>query len=172
VTKGRRLDQSAAAAALDAAAPIPVNRGASPVLVATIAGHDLQGKPVELLVTAGQPRRLLLFVKTDCHGCADLLDAAVDPSAFGLDASDELVVIFGEDLDVDLRQELAGLPALRSDDAWVSYHVSGAPFFSFVDPALSTVRTEGVAWGVDSVRRAIEASLSGHDQLDVGRLEA
>jgi hypothetical protein len=171
LSAARRLSEAEAAEVLARAQVIPASRGASPTKTSAVAAHDLAGQP-SLLGPSDVNRVLLIFVTTSCDGCRELFGAADDPGAFGLEAHDELVFVARDHEDADALSVLVGgARALRSTAAFSAYRVSGAPFFALLDPAFSTVATEGVAWGVEPVRRAVVAARAGAPGLDVPRLD-
>ena len=173
MTSSRRLSRDQAEQALASATPIPTNRGASPILVTPLDGTDLGGSPSRLDLTARTHRSLLLFVSLDCTGCEDVIAGLVTPELFGVGPEDEIIVIFRslahEEVE-SIDSRLGGATCLISASAFDAYGVSGPPFFSYVDPSLLTVFTEGVAWGTDSVASALGAAQSGTPSLEAPRL--
>jgi hypothetical protein len=97
----------------------------------------------------------------------------VTPELFGVGPEDEIIVIFRslahEEVE-SIDSRLGGATCLISASAFDAYGVSGPPFFSYVDPSLLTVFTEGVAWGTDSVASALGAAQSGTPSLEAPRL--
>ena len=166
-----RLSPAEAAEVLKRSQPIPVERGSSPVSVAAIEGTTLAGEPTMRLVLPIDRPTLLLFLSATCGGCADLF-AAAQPSAtiFDGEALDVLIVL--RDDDPMLADLVAGAHHVVAPSAWSTYRVSGAPFFSLVLPGLSTVATEGVAWGAEAVAECVSRALGGDLDVDVPRLVA
>ena len=168
----RRLTDAEAASVLARAKPIPVDRGASPILVQPILGQVISGSQVTISPGEAEGFTLLLFASASCHGCHELLMAARNPAEFGLDSElDRALVIVRDSGDLGSIQELSTeATCVASVATFDNYGVTGTPFFSLVDPSLETVATEGVAWGVDTVRSAVAAARAGHRSVEIPRL--
>jgi len=166
-----RLSPAEAAEVLRRARPIPVERGASPVVPCDLVGVDLAGAPVSLHGAPAVEPLLLLFVSATCDGCLDLFAAAQRPTGalVGIGARVVLVLRSGDDPALDALVGTA--EAVVSPQAWTDYRVDGAPFYSLVLPDRSTVATEGVAWGPEEVARSVVRGLAGELAVDVPRLE-
>ena len=166
-----RLSPAEAAEVLRRSQPIAVERGSSPVPVAGIVGTDLGGTPTSALALPVEHPTLLLFLSADCGGCADLF-AAAQPSADVFDhGAVRVVVVLRDEEDPGLRGLVGGSDHVVASTAWSAYRVQGAPFFSLVVPGLSTVATEGVAWGAAAVADHVSRALAGDLTVEVPRLE-
>lgn len=155
---------------LDRATPIAVRPGASPITVGLVEGVDLTGLAVEADVASGPGRTLLLFVSAGCHGCIDLFAAARSREGLGLRDGDAIILVVKEPA-AGLSELVGDVPTVVSPTAWKHYQVTGPPFFTWIDPACSTVATEGVAWGPGSIASAIADFHAGSPNLEVARLE-
>ena len=169
MTERRRLTEAEAAEVLARATPIPSGRGASPVQPAAISGREVGGGEV-VVAPPREHRLLLLFLAADCSGCDDLVDAAGAGERFGIEESDELLVLLRAEAP-SLSTRLGSARAIVAPGAFRSYRVTGPPFFALVDPAFETVATEGVAWGVASIVDAVAAARAGSPVVELARLE-
>jgi hypothetical protein len=173
VSFSRRLTQEEAAGILARAQPIPVQRGASPIEARDLVGRFLDGTEAVITPATALGHTLLLFASASCNGCHELLAAASEPERFGLSSKHDSVLVVVRDNEPrdELLSLLANASCVEAPEAFVAYGVTGTPFFSLVSPSRSTVATEGVAWGVDSVKTAVEAALAGSPSVEVGRLQ-
>jgi hypothetical protein len=160
-----------AASILAAAKPIDDRRGASRAPLAPFGALLPDGSVTEVGVPDAH-RLLLLFLSLNCDGCRDLFAASKDPTSFGLESGDQVLVVVREVEDeVRLRLLLDGATGVSSTEAFETYRVAGAPFFVLLDPRYATVATEGVAWGVASVLSAVAATMAGTPAVEVDRLD-
>ncbi len=158
---------------LEGAKPIAVRSGASSIALVPLDGVRLDGSRRTIEVGPTEPRQLALFLSVDCDGCLDLFAAARVPSSLGLGEADRVIVVLRSAEEPEpgrLIEMLGGVDHVIAPDAWLSYGVSGPPFFSLLDPAYATVATEGVAWGAASVAEAVRAARAGTPDVEVPRL--
>ena len=163
-----RLTVEEAAAVLARVAPIPTSRGGSSTRPVSFTLEAASGVSRTLEFDHLEHRVLLLFVSADCHGCDDLLRGPREPTAFGLTSADEVLLVTRSSEMPDTRAEEE---IWFSPEAFGALRVSGAPFFCLLDPSFDTVATEGVVWGLDSIRDAVARVLAGAPEVDVPRLE-
>jgi hypothetical protein len=166
-----RLTEAEAAAVLAGARPINDPRGAVTTRPSAFEAHRVDGGAATFEPPVDH-RALLVFASLSCEGCAQLFDAASEPARFGLEGSDELVLIVRDLTDRPaLEAALGGAPCLVSTDAFDAYRVTSPPFFVLLDPTYATVATEGVAWGVEAISSAVIAALGGAPVVEVARLD-
>ena len=169
----QRLSRDEAQRVLDTVVPIPIERGASPIPRRAIEGADLTGKECVIALDTTTIGTLLLFLSLRCQGCDDLFAALSDHNDFGVSADEEIVVVvktLNEGEEEELLARLGTICCVVSHQAFDDYGVSGPPFFTFIDPAKSSVATEGVAWGVDSIKNAVQEAKQGEVRLESVRL--
>ena len=90
-----------------------------------------------------------------------------------MSADEEIVVVvktLNEGEEEELLARLGTICCVVSHQAFDDYGVSGPPFFTFIDPDKSSVATEGVAWGVDSIKNAVQEAKQGEVRLESVRL--
>jgi hypothetical protein len=170
VTDEGRLTPDQARAVLQGVEAVPEHRGRSTIAVTPIEGVDRSGDRIFL----GPPEvhdRLLVFIKGDCDGCQEFIEAASSRASFGLDPADELVFIVRHIEDHRGDTRLDGAMVIESEHAWSDYRIGGPPFFTFLMAGGRQVASEGVAWAVSEVARAVSAAKSGEFASDVVRLD-
>jgi hypothetical protein len=170
VTDQGRLTPDQARAALEGVEAIPVHRGTVGIPVMPIEGVDRSGARISL----GPPEvhdRLLVFIKEECDGCQEFIEAASSPTSFGLDPADELVFIVRHLDDHRNDARLDGALVIESERAWSDYRIAGPPFFTFLLAGGREVASEGVAWAISEVARAVGAAKSGEFAAGIVRLE-
>ncbi len=115
----------------------------------------------------------MVFVKDNCTGCAEFIDAAQDPKLAGLVDQERLILVVGED-DKAVQRRLARAQGVEEvligAQPARALRVPGAPFFSLISASGDEVVSEGVAFGVSQVRDHCRHGLAGNDQ-SVPRLE-
>jgi hypothetical protein len=108
---------------------------------------------------------LLLFLSAGCIGCRDLWDGLGNLHA-GLGDGCRLAVVTKGPEDEDTGRiaalagaepERLGISVVMSTPAYRDYRVGGAPFLVVTDA--TTVRTEGVAWGIEETLRTARTAL-------------
>jgi len=167
----QRLTEEEARQVLASAIPIAPREGSSPVRIADVVGHDLEGTHHVIALTSNEHRSLLLFLSTQCLGCDELFRSAASPEVLGVVSPDEVVIVARESENPEeLQTKVGTVPCVQSDQAFREYQVTGAPFFSLIDPSFSTVASEGVAWGADNIARAVRAAMEGAPESETGRL--
>jgi hypothetical protein len=145
--------------------PIPTYADRPTTRPHDVEGIDPDGTACTIDVVEATEPVLLLFLSADCLGCRDLWDGLHVLHA-GLAGLARLVVVTRSPGDEDAAAiaALAGEAAARlriavvmSTAAYRDYRVGGAPFLVVTDS--SSVRTEGVAWGLEETLRAARAAL-------------
>jgi len=143
-----------------------------------VEGWDLDGRARTLRVASPGRWTLLVFLGARCDGCRPFWSVAGAPTAVGLSARDEVVVVTRGPEEEDPTElaglvelaglaELAGPPELAappgapersrgiagalvmSDAAWGAYRVHGPPFFVLLDGVKVVV--EGVLWSLEQL---------------------
>jgi hypothetical protein len=145
--------------------PIPTYTGQPATRPHDVVGVGTDGAPRTVALAEAAVPLLLLFLAADCDGCRDLWEALpeIDTRLAGrarlvvltkgpqVEDPAGVVALFGAAV------ERAGIELIMSGSAFAEYRAA-APFFVVVDP--TSVRTEGVAWGVDETLRAALAGLA------------
>jgi len=170
VTDEGRLTQDQARAALQGVESVPQHRSGTTIAVRPIEGVDRSGNRISLGIPQDHDR-LLVFIKGDCDGCQEFVEAASSPPSFGLDVADELVFLVRRIDDHVGDARLDGVMVIESEAAWSDYRIAGPPFFSFLVAGRQAVASEGVAWALSEVERAVRAAKSGTMGSDVIRLD-
>lgn len=150
---------------LDRLVGVPVRRGDEPVAASDVVGRGLDGHPARVVVHGGDRWTLLLFLSSDCEGCAPFwrLVAGGDDNVL---AVDDLVAVVHDDgrEDPGHLKELATATwahrVVMSSDAWRGYRVLGPPFAVLVDGTSGTIATEAVAWSPQQVAADVERARS------------
>src|SRR5579875_4033106 len=134
-----------------------------------VEGWDLDGRVRTLRVASPGRWTLLVFLGARCDGCRPFWSVAGAPTAVGLSARDEVVVVTRGPKEEDPAElaELAGPPEpaappgaperscrtagalVMSDAAWRAYRVHGPPFFVLLDGVKVVV--EGVLWSLEQL---------------------
>jgi hypothetical protein len=145
--------------------PIPTYTDTPATRPHDVVGVGLDGAPCTLSLAEAAAPVLLLFLAADCDGCRDLW-AGLSELASGLEGRARLVVLTKSPGQEDPAGVVAlagaaldtpGLSLIMSASAFSDYRAA-APFFVVVDSR--SVRTEGVAWGLDETLRAALAGLA------------
>jgi hypothetical protein len=134
--------------------------------------HDVVGRApdgtarrVDVLEAAAPA--LLLFLSAGCLGCRDLWDGLADLQT-GLGGAARLAVVTRSPGDEDAAAigalagdaaDRLGIEVVMSTTAFRDYRIAGPPFLVVTDG--TSVRTEGVAWGLEETLRAALAALPG-----------
>ena len=145
--------------------PIPTYSGQPATRPHDVVGVGLDGVSCTIFLAEATAPLLLLFLAADCDGCRDLW-AGLAALESGLEGRARLVVLVrgaGHE-DSAMVAALAGaapdrpgIDVVMSATAFDDYRAA-APFFVVVDS--HSVRTEGVAWGLNETLRAALAGLS------------
>ena len=145
--------------------PIPTYTGQPATRPHDVVGVGIDGAPRTIALAEAAAPLLLLFLAADCNGCRDLWAGLPDLEA-GLEGLARLVVLT-KSPGVEDPAAVAALAGAALDRPGVELIMSGAafadyraaaPFYVVVDP--QSVRTEGVAWGLDETLRAALAGLA------------
>jgi hypothetical protein len=108
---------------------------------------------------------LLLFLSTGCLGCGDLWEGLSEIRE-GLGQGADLAVVTkgADEEDTAAVAAMSGrgagppfVPIVMSSAAYRDYRVGGPPFFVVVDA--TSVRSEGVAWGVEATLQTVLGAL-------------
>jgi hypothetical protein len=164
MSQSGRLDPETAQSILSAASAI-APRAASSIKKRPVVGIDSNGDAISLAMN--QAWWLLLFVSDSCLGCLDLIEHLDSGGRFGLGDGEVAIIVRADDQTV-----IETVPRVISDELWSAYGVSGPPFFSLISATASMVVTEGVAWGVDGVTKAVAKALAGDASVDTVRLDS
>jgi hypothetical protein len=145
--------------------PIPTYTGQPVTRPHDVVGVGTDGAPRTVALAGAAAPLLLLFLAADCDGCRDLWEALPDIDS-RLEGRARLVVLTkGPEVEdpvgvvalAGAAVERPGIDLIMSGSAFIEYRAA-APFFVVVDA--TSVRTEGVAWGVDETLRAALAGLA------------
>ncbi len=144
---------------------VPTFRGTPSTPAGDVHGVGPLGAARSVAVVGVPHWTLLLFLSTDCDGCADLWGSLAAPNTRLAPEGDAVVVVTRgprhQDAVVLRETAPASCQPVMSDEAWTAYRVHGAPFFALVDGPGRRVVTEGVAWGADQVAGHVLAAHGG-----------
>jgi hypothetical protein len=94
---------------------------------------------------------VLIAVKTECDGCRDIVNAGLEQVA-GL----SLIVVSDSD-ELDDSWDQVRSPILVAPGLLEQLDVRWPPFYVVIDPASSSVVTEGVVFGLEQVEREVSS---------------
>ena len=117
----------------------------------SLTGHWLGGAPVSIELTS---LTIVIAIKTDCDGCRDIVNARRDRVA-GLET---IVVSASDELDEQWARSRSSI--LVAPQLLEQLDVRWPPFYVVVDPASSSVVTEGVVLDLEQVEREVTSFLS------------